>query len=1026
MIPHYHENPHKLHVGTMPHRAYYVPASRPMDDLTTRRETSDRVQFLNGNWKFRYFPALDELREAFYEADYDVSGYAEIPVPSCWQTQGYDRNQYTNFRYPFPVDPPYVPRENPCGAYVRTFEYHVNPAAPRAYLNFEGVDSCCYVWLNGAFVGYSQVSHAVAEFDVTDFLRDGENRLAVLVLKWCDGSYLEDQDKLRMSGIFRDVYLLTRPEEAVFDYFTTTELNGPDAVLQVRVKYFHATVPATLTLSDADGNTVGTAAFHDLQDDSGYRQAAELTVRNARRWNAETPYLYTLTLETPGEVIVDRVGFRDIRVRDCQVLVNGVAVKFRGMNRHDSDPVTGYAISMEQARRDLQLMRRHNINAIRTSHYPNAPWFPQLCDEYGFYVVAEADCESHGAYSTYCPDNNNPAAHEERWNELFADNPDFMEATLDRVESCVQRDKNRPCAVIWSMGNECAYGCCFEEALAWTKRFDASRLTHYESAIHHSRKRKYDFSNLDLYSRMYPTYQEIRDYLSGGPDKPFIMCEYAHAMGNGPGDLEDYFQLIESSPVMCGGFIWEWCDHAVYAGEAGNGKAKYLYGGDNGEDPHDGNFCMDGMVYPDRTPHTGLLEYKNVCRPVRVVSYNQESGALKLRNYLDFTTLSEYLFLEWELLRDGVVTETGALDTPPIAPHTEGVAALRLPELSAGKYTLKIKSFLRHKTALRPAGLLLGFDEIALDGPDNRNRTAVRLLESPCAETSALSVTETPATLTVQNERLRCVFDLRTGLPSRLWLDGAEWLDCPMEWNVWRAPTDNDSALDPNASRKLAWLAARYNKAVTRAYETRWERIGGAVFVRTVQSMASASVQRFLDLDTAWTVRTDGVLTVETRVRRNPDFPGLPRFGLRVFLPETLNQVEYCAYGPTESYADKRRAASYGLYTSSVADMHEDYLRPQENGSHTGCDYVTVRGGGRVFHAVSATPFAFNVSPYTAEELTAKAHNFELCPSGHTVLCLDYRQDGIGSASCGPELLEAYRFDETDFRFRVTLIPGQN
>ena len=1049
-IPRYYEDIHALHVNTMPRRAYYVPASRRMGGLIENREASDRFQLLNGDWKFRWYPSPEDIKGAFYETDSDLSAFREMPVPSCWQTQGYDRNQYTNFRYPFPVDPPYVPYENPCGAYVLDFEYRADPAAPCAYLNFEGVDSCCYVWLNGEFVGYSQVSHSPAEFDVTRYLKDGENRLAVLVLKWCDGSYLEDQDKFRMSGIFRDVYILKRPENAILDYFAAPKLDGPNGILNVRVKYFHEAVPVKLTLSDADGHTVGEGLLHDITDTDGYQQAAEISVANIQRWTAETPYLYTLTMETPGEVIVDRVGFREIRVENCQVLLNGAPIKFRGMNRHDSDPVTGYAISLEQAKRDLELMRRHNINAIRTSHYPNAPWFPQLCDEYGFYLIAEADCESHGAQSTYCPDNNNVAAHEERWNELFADNPDFIEATVDRVALCVQRDKNRPCVVIWSMGNECAYGCCFEEALAWTKRFDPSRLTHYESAIHHSHKRKYDFSNLDLYSRMYPSYQEVKDYLANDPDKPFIMCEYAHAMGNGPGDLEDYFKLIESSPVMCGGFIWEWCDHAIYDGMdeidedlplpafcSVSGKPMYLYGGDHNENPHDGNFCMDGMVYPDRRPHTGLLEYKNVCRPVRVVSYEQERGKLTLRNYLDFTNLDEYLFLEWELLRDGVVTASGTLDAPHIEPHTEGVTTLTLPELSAGKHTLKILSFLRRQTALRPAGFPLGFDELPLNGPDNRNQTAVRLLEKPCAETSPLSVadfykepdfrrvTDSPDTLTVENERLRYTFDRRTGLFTRLFLDGAEWLNRAMELNVWRAPTDNDSSLDPNDSRKLAWLAAGYNRAVTRAYDTRWEVRDGAVVLHVTQSLSASWVQRFMDIKTEWLVRPDGAISVDMRVKRNPDFPELPRFGLRLFLPPTLNQVRYCAYGPMESYPDKHRASSYGLYSAAVADMHEDYLRPQENGSHYGCDYMTVSGGGRRLHVVSGTPFSFNVSPYTQEELAGAAHNFEIgrYAPDHTVLCVDYKQDGIGSSSCGPRPLDENRFNETEFRFRVTLIP---
>ena len=1021
MIPHYYEDLHALHINVMPPRAYYIPASRRMENLVERREASNRFQSLNGVWKFRYFSSVAELSEDFCKPDNDLSGFGEIPVPSCWQTQGYDSNQYTNFRYPFPVDPPYVPWDNPCGAYVRTFDYATDPDAPRAYLTLEGADSCRYVWLNGEFVGYSQVSHAAAEFDATPFLRDGENRLAVLVLKWCDGSYLEDQDKFRMSGLFRDVYLLKRPENALYDYFVTTKLDGPNGVLRIRTKFFHAPVPVTLTLSDADGNAVGEGILSDLDGDAdGYQQAAEIAVANVRRWNAETPYLYTLTLETPGEVITERVGFREICVRDCQVLVNGSPVKFRGMNRHDSDPVTGAAISIEQAKRDLKSMRRHNINAIRTSHYPNAPWFPQLCDEYGFYLIAEADCESHGAESVY---RSEFAAHEERWNERFADNPDWTEATLDRVQLCVERDKNRPCAVIWSMGNECAYGCCFEAALAWTKRFDPSRLTHYESAIHHSHKRKYDFSNLDLYSRMYPSYQEIRDYLSNDPDKPFIMCEYGHSMGNGPGDLEDYFELIESSPVMCGGFIWEWRDHAIDAGTAPNGKTKYLYGGDSGEDLHDGNFCMDGMTYPNGVPHTGLLEYKNVCRPVRVASYRQDSGILKLRNYLDFTSLDEYLFMEWELLRDGVVIGTGTVDVPRIAPHTEGVTTLKLPELPAGKCTLKLRSFLRHETALRRAGMPLGLDEITLNGPDNRNQTALRLLERPCAEASPLNVTETPTAFVIKNARLRYAFDRRTGLFSRLSFDGAEWLDKPLDLQIWRAPTDNDSSLDPNASRKLARLAARYDKAVTRAYETRYEIRDGAVIIKAAQSMSAASVQRFLDMETEWTIRPDGVISMDMRVRRNPDFPELPRFGLRLFLPKALNVAQYCGYGPMECYPDKRRAASYGLYSSAVADLHEDYLRPQENGSHWGCDCVTISGAGRALHVASATPFSFNASPYTAEELTRKAHNFELCESGCTVLSVDYKQDGIGSESCGPKTLEQYRFNETEFDFRVTLVP---
>ena len=1019
IVPRHYEDLRTLHENVMPRRAYYVPASRPMRDLSERREASDRMQFLNGNWRFRYWPSVEDLKERFFEPDNPLEGFGTIPVPGCWQMYGYDRHQYANIRYPFPADPPRVPRENPCGAYVRAFRYRKDPAAPKAFLNFEGVDSCFYVWLNGRYVGYSQVSHATAEFDATDFLHDGQNTLAVLVLKWCDGSYLEDQDKFRMSGIFRDVYLLTRPENAIFDYFTSATFHGKEGVLSVKARFFGPALPVRLTVLDADGETVAAAEFGPTEssDGSEYQQIASIRIPNVRLWNAECPYLYALILETEGEAISDEVGFREIHTADNQVFINGVAVKFRGVNRHDSDPVTGFVIGMEQLKRDLRMMKEHNFNAIRTSHYPNAPYFCQLCDKYGFYVIAEADNESHGASEFYCADNGNWDAHVERWNEPFADNPAFLEATLDRTESCVQRDKNRPCVVIWSMGNESAYGYCFEEALKWTKRFDPSRLTHYESAQYRPSGKKYDYSNIDLFSMMYPSFETIRNYLDNKPDKPFLMFEYAHSMGNGPGDLEDYFQLIESEPGMCGGFVWEWCDHAIYKGRAENGKPMYFYGGDHGEYPHDGNFCLDGLVYPDRRPHTGLLEYKNVYRPVRVASFDEKNGVLTLHNYLDFTNARDVLRIRWKLNCDGEVIASGGLPTPSIPPHGEGV--VKLPDdipSGAGRRFLKLSYYLTRPTNLLPSGHPLGFDEIRLG--DGANETAAALLNADCSETSPLTVAESESFLTIRNDRLCYVYDKGAGLFTRMAFDGAEWLDKPMEWNVWRAPTDNDRKI------KLEWLSAHYDKSVTRAYQTTWETTDNRVSVHSVSSLSAVSVQRFLNLDTVWTIFPDGAISAETHVVRNPEFPELPRFGLRLFLPETLNQVRYYGYGPFESYADKRQADCHGVWTSAVSDLHEDYIRPQENGSHFDCDYATLSGAGQSLTAVGATPFSFNASAFTQEELTEKAHNFELRPCGSTVLCLDYKQNGIGSESCGPRLLKQYRFDEREFSFSFKLIPS--
>ena len=983
------------------------------------RERSDRFQLLNGDWKFKYYANVHDLTDLFYELGFSTEDYDTIPVPSVWQNHGYDQHHYTNIRYPFPADPPYVPYENPCGCYVTKFQYKADENAPRAYLNFEGVDSCLYAWLNGQYLGYNEVSHSTTEFDITDQVVDGENTLAVLVLKWCDGSYLEDQDKFRTSGIFRDVYILKRPESHVRDYFVTNQLNGADAALRIRFKFTEENVPVAIKLFDEDNKLVAKGAPTAMEAGSTFTHQAMMNVTEPTLWNPEQPYLYTLVLECPQEIIVDRWGFREIYVENNKVYLNGHSIKFRGVNRHDSDPVNGPVISLDHMKRDLKMIREYNFNAIRTSHYPNAPMFYQLCDQYGFLVIDEADHESHGAAEMYCSENELWENHVEHWNEPFADNPDFLEATLDRTKRCVIRDKNRPCVICWSMGNESAYGCCFEAALAWTRHFDPTRLTHYESAQYRSRKRKYDFSNIDLYSNMYPSLETLQEYVDSDPDKPYLMCEYSHAMGNGPGDLEDYWQFIQANEVMSGGFVWEWCDHAIYKGDAPNGKPMYWYGGDHGEYPHDGNFCVDGLVYPDRRPHTGVMEYKNVNRPVRIKEFDQATGIITLHNYMDFVALSNYLTIRYEVNCDGEVICSGNVDrVPAILPHTEGTIRLNIQAPARGRCYLKLIYQLKEATELLPEGFLLGFDEVKLHAAvDGRNQKALAIWNQKDLCEENLKVDEAERYITISGKNFTYLYDKTVGSFSSMIFENRELLDRPMGLNIWRAPTDNDR------KQKLEWMAAHYDRAITRAYMTRSLAADSEVRIHSDVSISAIAVQRFMNIEVDWTVSVSGAITANILAKRNMEFPELPRFGLRLFVPNSLEQVTYYGLGPIENYPDKRHAASHGIYNTTVEGLYEDYIRPQEHGAHGDCNYVTLEDGFLRLTAVSLEAFSFNVSHYTQEEMTEKGHNYELEECGSTVLCLDYRHNGIGSASCGPVLRREYALTDEIIDFEIRIIP---
>ncbi len=1012
IIKNYFENPKKLHVGTMEKRAYYIP--NPSGDInkSSDRTKSERFHLLNGEWDFHYFKSVYNINDEFYLPEFDRSGFDKIPVPSVWQNHGYDKHQYTNIKYPFPYDPPYVPVENPCGAYVREFHADSSWSGMKKYINFEGVDSCFYLWINGNFAGYSQVSHSTSEFDITDHVQEGFNTIAVLVLKWCDGSYFEDQDKFRTSGIFRDVYILLRPENHIRDFFVKTSLadNYKSAEIRVDMDFMGSVPGIEYKLEDSSNGNI---------EARGKTQGNSLSIKidAPKLWSAEIPQLYNLILESEQEAISVPIGIREIKVEQGAVYLNGQKIKFKGVNRHDSDPVKGPAVDAQDMLRDLMLMKQHNINAIRTSHYPNSPVFTEMCDKYGFYVIAEADIEAHGTTTVYGGGQNGKTF------PMLAHDPLYEESVTDRVKSCVIRDKNHPCIVIWSLGNESGYGRNFESALKWIKGYDTSRLTHYESALYPPEGYNADFSDLDLYSRMYASCEDINEYFQENATKPFILCEYSHAMGNGPGDLEDYHEQIEKYDGLCGGFIWEWCDHAVYMGRTEAGRKKYFYGGDFGEFPHDGNFCMDGLVYPDRRVHTGLLEYKNVLRPLRLVDENSKDGKFTFKNMLDFVNTKDCVYISYEVTKNGEVVSGGIIDDPKlldIQPHEKKVISLNLSEEKEGDCYIKFDYIQKTDTPFVSRGYQLGFDQVKLevDKVGLKEDKITAILGEANSEYGELSLIESDRNAVIIGKNFRYTFNKMTGVFDKIVYDNNVILEKPMDYNIWRAPTDNDR----NVRHK--WEEAGYDRTLSRSYNTHVFKESGNIRIITELSLLAVHIQRILSISTEWNIAENGLISVNIQVERNMEMPFLPRFGLRLFLPEYISNVEYFGYGPYESYADKRRSSYLGRFKSNVGRMHEDYLKPQENGSHWGCHYVKlVSNCGLGLLITGDETFSFNASCYTQEELTNKSHNFELEKCGNTVLCIDYAQSGIGSNSCGPELMEKYRFNAQRFHYTMFIKP---
>lgn len=986
-IPNYHQSTETLHVGCEKPRAYFVPFPCGCASKHAERGESTFFKSLCGEWNFKFFKSVNDV------CDLSTEGSDKLTVPMSWQMalgRGYDVPNYTNVNYPIPYDPPFVPDENPCGLYSRKFTVPAAMAGKKIYLNFEGVDSAFYVWVNDEFAAYSQVSHMTSEIDITSLVHAGENEIKVLVLKWSDGTYLEDQDMWRMSGIFREVYLLFRDETHIRDIFVHCDLDDSftDADFTVDVD---VTGKATVewTLDCPCGETISSGKCE--VDESG--KIVVPTIKNAKLWSDEEPNLYSLTLHCGNEYITLPIGARRVEIKDGCVVINGKKVKAKGVNRHDSHHLLGHATPVEHMVRDIMIMKAHNVNMVRTSHYPNDPRFTALCDKYGIYVCDETDLETHGARPWYA----------------LSRSPEWEGEYVDRVQRMVERDKNHPCVIFWSLGNESGWGQNHVAMHTWIKSRDTSRIVHYEGANYDYNDGKYLREVTDIESRMYPSPTWCDNYCKAPErDEPLFLCEYSHAMGNGPGDLRDYWEVIEANDNFFGGCVWEFIDHSVAIGDK-YGDPSFTYGGDFGDHPNDGNFCVDGLVYPDRRVHTGLEELKQAIMPVAVREVKPGTVAIKSRRY--FKSLSD-ISMAWTVKVDGKAVKSGVHPNLDIAPEAEEVFEI-VPEneLPAhGTVTLDL-SFRQNKpTEWADVGYEVGFAQFIYE-------RAEKIKAAPALYPVELCENREEYTVTVGETVYK--ISKFSGMITDICDNGEHLITKPVVPQIWRAPTDNDRNV------QWDWRNSSIHNAKVKCYSTEVVKAdeNEAVILSKI-SLAAAPNEVVLRADVTYTVKYGMGIKIACDVKWNIQKKHYPRFGMRLTMPEGAEQMRYFGYGPNESYVDKRLASKLGEYKSTVTENYEPYVFPQENSSHWGCrwaDVHTVAGHGFLF--TSCEPFSFNASHFSPEQLTETRHHYELKREPETTVMLDMRMDGIGSNSCGPELAEKYRFNETEFSSSVTIKP---
>ncbi len=996
-LANYYNDIHSGHINEKSPRAYMIPYENMEKASVNKREDSAFYTLLSGeNWKFKYFETMHQIKEEYVDENYDCSEWETTYVPGMWQLNGYDSAMYLTSPYIHMYNPPYTPEKNPAAVYVCDFEYSLKDDK-KYELVFEGFDSALYVYLNGKFVGFSTVSHNESVFDVRPYLKNGKNRLTAVLLKFSFSTYFEDQDKIRLNGIFRDVYILERDTNGLEDLYVKSDLNDDFSMANLNIN-FYKSLNVDLSVVSPDGKVV--YKFNGITD------KLEFLVENPKLWSAEIPDLYILKIKIGNEFYCKKIGFKKVEIKDGVFYFNGKKVKMKGVNRHDSYPDTGYVASFEDMKKDVLLMKEYNVNCVRTAHYPNDPRFYELCDQYGLYVMSEADVETHGCYYT-----NDGDRHK------LTNNHMYDHIIIDRVMRMVHTFKNNPCIFSWSLGNEAGYGCCFEEAAKELKSFDKSAIIHYQGAYNAYYENFFgsekDFVEktidfIDIHSEMYPRYEVLKELPYKNDPRPKFLCEYSHAMGNSCGDLRDYMEIFYSNDRHMGGCIWEWSEHAITLYD---GDTKYYgYGGDFGDKVSYKNVCVDGVCSPDRRPRSAMLEMKNIYAPILCTVLKNKPLEISVENRHNFKDLSGYKFL-WEVSRDGQIIENGevSLNTPA---ETTGIVNFDFDYPVFGECYFTLKMYGDFKEPMYLFQTQLETNKESCDYVCNNK----------------IVVNESDLDVEITGENFNYIIGKYDGLVKKISYNGIDLLKKPMEFVSFRAPIDNDCPFGPLREVKAAaWTTNstgnyRYPTTDLRDFNVLSIEDNKAVF--TYKLWFGAIGQRpAIVSDIKITVNGDGCMKIHQIGKLEGTSTYLMRYGYCWNLSDKLDNISYFGYGPQETYIDKYSYSLMDVYEKKVSDTFVDYLNPQEHGSVYNTKWATVtddNGNGIMF---GGTGYSFNASEYTVEELTNKAHPYELEKSGNTVVHTDFFMSGVGSCALATKLLPQYRLENCDIDFKLIICP---